>query len=79
MFMRVISYYINSVARFFSFLLIGYWYHNNSVRDGARIALLFWWFCPACQSFIALGALLYVLGHRYFLPYDEGAPFFHRL
>lgn len=42
----------------FSFLLIGYWHHNQSARDGARIALI-----VTCLGGVCLLVGMLLLGH----------------
>src|SRR3546814_10888483 len=44
----------------FSFLLIGYWHHNQSARDGARIALVVTAFGGVCLlvGFVLLGHIV---------------------
>src|SRR3546814_20610262 len=47
----------------FSFLLIGYWHHNQSARDGARMALVVTAFGGVCLlvGFVLLG---HIVGSR---------------
>ena len=43
----------------FSFLLIGYWHHNQGARDGARMALIVTGFGGVCMliGFLLLGRI----------------------
>lgn len=71
------------LTSFFSFLLIGYWHHNQTARDGARMALIVTAFGGVCLlvGFLLLGHIVgsydldavlaagaLVQGHHLYLP-----------